>query len=65
MHFVGTVKTLNIGTYLSEQTVDSDQTAPKEQSDQDLHCLPFFLHRLEALLHFKIKLFYIKDNYGS
>ena len=30
---------------MSEQTVlDSDQTALKEQSDQDLHCLPFFLH---------------------
>ena len=34
------------------------------QSDQDLHCLPFFLHLLEALLQCKIKLFYIKDNYG-
>ena len=40
-----TVKILNIGTCMSEQTVlDSDQTALKEQSDQDLHCLPFFLH---------------------
>ena len=37
----------------------------KEQSDQDLYCLPFCLHPLEALLHCKIKLFYIKDNYGS
>ena len=45
--------------------MDSDQTALKEQSDQDLHCLPFFLHLLEALLHCKIKLFYIKDNYGT
>ena len=45
--------------------MDSDQTALKEQSDQDLHCLLFFLHRLEALLQCKIKLFYIKDNYGS
>ena len=43
----------------------SDQTALKEQSDQDLHCLPFFLHLLEALLHYTIKRFYIKDNYGS
>ena len=51
---------------MSEQnSVDSDQTALKEQSDQDLYCLPFFLHLLEALLHRKIKLFYIKDNYGS
>ena len=55
-----TVKILNIGTYMSEQTVDSDQTALK-----DLHCLPFCLHLLEALLHCKIKLFYILDNYGS
>ena len=31
---------------MSEQTVD-------------LHCLPFFLHLLEALLRCKIKLFYI------
>ena len=61
-----TVKILNIGTYMSEQnSVDSDQTALKEQSDQDLHSLPFCLHLLEALLHCKIKLFYIKDNYGS
>ena len=37
----------------------------KEQSDQDLHRLPFCLHLLEALLHCKIKLFYIKDNYDS
>ena len=37
----------------------------KEQSDQDLHCLPFFLHLLEAFLHCKIKLFHIKDNCGS
>ena len=44
---------------MSEQTVGSDQTALKEQSDQDLLCLPFFLHLLEALLHCKIKLFYI------
>ena len=51
--------------YVWVNSVDSDQTALKEQSDQDLHCLPFFLLLLEALLHCKIKLFYIKDNYGS
>ena len=45
--------------YVRANRVDSDQTALREQSDQDLHCLPFFL--LEALLHCKIKLFYIKD----
>ena len=43
----------------------SDLQALKEQSDQDLHCLPFCLLLLEALLHCKIKLFYIKDTYGS
>ena len=50
--------------YVRATSVDSDQTALKEQSDQDLHCLPFFLHLLEALLQCKIKLFHIKDNYG-
>ena len=50
--------------YVWANNVDSDQTALKEQSDQDLHCLQFFLHLLEALLHRKIKLFYIKDNYN-
>ena len=51
--------------YVWANSVDSDQTALKEQSDQDLHCLPFCLHLLDALLHCNIKLFYIKDNYGS
>ena len=32
--------------YVRANSVDSDQTALKEQSDQDLHCLPFFLHLL-------------------
>ena len=52
-------------TYVRANSVDSDQTALKEQSDQDLHCLPVFLHLLEALFQCNIKLFYIKDNYGS
>ena len=43
--------------YVCANSIDSDQTALKEQSDQDLHCLPFFLHLLEAFLHCKIKLF--------
>ena len=51
--------------YVCANSVDSDQTALKEQSDQDLQFLPFFLHLLEELLHWKIKLFYIKANYGS
>ena len=29
---------------------DHDQTSPKEQSDQGLHCLQFPLHLLDALL---------------
>ena len=45
--------------------MDSDQTALKEQTDQDLQCLLFCPHLLEALLHCKIILFYIKDSYGS
>ena len=51
--------------YVWANSVDSDQTALKEQSDPDLHCLSFFLHLLEALLQCEIKLFYIKDNCGS
>ena len=27
---------------------DPDQTAPKEQSDQDFHCLSFHLHLFDA-----------------
>ena len=31
------------------ETVDSDQTAPEEQSDQGLHCLPFLCKFLTDL----------------
>ena len=41
------VKILNIGTYRSGQTV---KTLIRLQSDQSLHCLPFQLHLLDALL---------------
>ena len=51
------------GIYVQANSVDSDHTTLKELSDQDLHGLPFCLHLLEALLHCKIKLFYIKVNY--
>ena len=37
-------------------SADPDQTAPRgleEQSDQDLHCLPFHLHRLDSLVYGK------------
>ena len=37
-------------------SVDPDQAAP-EQSGQGLHCLPFCLHLLDALLYDKITLF--------
>ena len=30
--------------YVLANSVDSDQTALKEQSDQDLDCLPFFFY---------------------
>ena len=46
--------------YVGANSLDSDQTALKEQSDQDLHCLPFFLHLLETLLHCKIKWFILR-----
>ena len=40
--------------YLDRQacanSVDPDQTAPKEQFDQGLHCLPFSLHFLGSQL---------------
>ena len=39
---------------------DPDQTAPQTaQSDQSLHCLPFRLHVLEALLYAKTTFFQI------
>ena len=42
-------------------SADPDQTAPKEQSDQGLHCLPFHLHLLDALLQWETKLFIFKN----
>ena len=43
---------INIRTDRSEQTVQSQiRLLLQEQSDQDLHCLPFHLHLLDALLH--------------
>ena len=36
--------------------MDPDQTALMEQSDQGLHCLQFYLHLLDALLHCIISL---------
>ena len=48
--------------YVSINNADPDQTAPKEQPDQDLQCLPFLLHLLDVLLHWKSKLFNFEDN---
>ena len=50
-----TIKFLSLGTDSFERTsADPDQTAPKEQSDQGLHCLLFNLNLLDLLLHIKI-----------
>ena len=52
-----TVKVLSVETVSSEKTVQTQiRLLLKEQSDQDLHCLPFDLHLLAALLHCKTKL---------
>ena len=37
--------------YAWANCADPDQTTPKDQSDQGLHCLPFRLHRLDSLLY--------------
>ena len=53
---------LNIGKSRIEQIVPTQiRLLLKEQSDQDLHCLPFHLHLLDALLHSKTKkMFYFR-----
>ena len=62
---ISTVKILIIGTYIClNKQCRSDQTSLKEQSNQ-IYTVCHSVHLLEALLHCKIKLFYIKDNYGS
>ena len=38
-------------------SVDPDQTAPQEQSDLGLHCLPLRLYLLGALLYDRATLF--------
>ena len=44
------IMTLNNRTEMPEQkSVDPDQTAPQEQSDQSLHCLVFCHHSLDTL----------------
>ena len=43
---------------LKANSIDPDQTAFKEQSDQGLHCMPFFQHSFDT----KIRLFSFKDH---
>ena len=45
----------------SGQTVDPDQTAPEELSDQDLHSLPFCVQLLDALPYGKAHLVLILE----
>ena len=53
-----TVIILNIGTDMSEQTVQTQiRLLLMEQSDQGLLCLLFCLHLLNTILHCKIQLF--------
>ena len=61
-----TVIILNIGTDRSEQTVQTQiRLLLMEQSDQGLLCLLFCLHLLNTMLHCKIQLFQLWDNYGN
>ena len=53
-----TVMILNIGTDMSEQTVQTQiRLLLMEQSDQGLLCLLFCLHLLNTILHCKIQPF--------
>ena len=53
-----TVIILNIGTDMSEQTVQTQiRLLLMEQSDQGLLCLLFCLHLLNTILHCKIQPF--------
>ena len=46
-------------------SADPDQTAPQEQSDQGLHCLPFRLHRLDSLLYGRATQFKLYSDYNK
>ena len=46
-------------------SVDPDQTAPKEQFDLGLHCLPFNLYFLDTLSRSQIGLFKLLDKYDK
>ena len=47
------MKILNIWTDAKTNIADPDQTAPKEQSDQGLHRLPFYLYLWDTSVHCK------------
>ena len=56
--YCSTVQILCIGTDRSQQTVQTKiRLLLKKQSDQDLRCLPFHQHLLDALMQCYIKLF--------
>ena len=38
-------------SFRTDMPVQTVQTKIRLQSDQDLHCLPFRLHRLDSLLY--------------
>ena len=46
-------------------SVDPDQTALEEQSDQSLHSLPFCLHLLDTFSYGKATLFKCKGDYSK
>ena len=57
--YLVTIQILCIGTDRSQQTVQTKiRLFLKKKSDQDLHCLPFHQHLLDALMECYIKLFY-------
>ena len=61
-----TLMILNFRTDRSWQTVQFQiRLLLEEQSDQGLHCLPFQLHLLEALLYGKATLFKFKGDYSK
>ena len=61
-----TVKILYTGIDKLEQIVQIQiRLLLQEQSDQDLHCLSFHFHLLDALLHCKTKLFHFRTLYRN
>ena len=62
----GTVMMLSFRTDRSGQTVQTQiRLLLEEQSDQGLHCLPFHLHLLDALLYDKATLSKFYGDYSK